>query len=65
MTAKFISWLLKKLHLSQQLEEIRLQNRIINSKLDYMIKNSNRRIRRKWMRVAGNPKSPFYVGDKV
>lgn len=38
-------------YLNSQLKEIKLNQRIIKSQLDYLMKNTNRRIRRKWTRL--------------
>lgn len=63
MRDKLISWFYAKTKLGQQLKDIRVKQKVLNCQLDYLMMNSNRKMRRKWSRMLNNPKSPFYIGD--
>jgi len=51
--------------LGKNLHELRFKQKALETQLDWLIKNSNRRIRRKWYRILTRPRSPFYIGNII
>ena len=56
----FLIWLLG---IDQSMHAVYRRQRILETQLDFLIKMSNRKIRRKWRRMLTRPTSPFYIGD--
>ena len=56
-------FLIKLLGLNESMHKVYVRQRILETQLDFLIKNSNRKIRRKWHRMLTRSKSPFYVGN--
>jgi hypothetical protein len=56
----FLIWLLG---VDQSMHAVYRRQRILETQLDFLIRNSNRKIRRKWHRKLTRKTSPFYIGD--
>lgn len=63
MKQKIRAFLYRFLFLGKQMHQMRRDINILNCQLDFILLNSNRKIRRKWKRVLTNKRSPFYIGS--
>jgi len=63
MRKSITSFLIRFLGVGQSMHAVYIRQRVLETQLDFLIKNSNRKIRRKWHRRLTRPTSPWYIGD--
>jgi hypothetical protein len=55
------NWFWKYFFIGETVHSLHFADRVQRSQLNFLLRNSNRRMRRKWARMLNNSKSPFYI----
>ena len=58
---EIVLWFINKIELINQLDKIRLDQRVLKAQFDHLTSFSNKAVRRKWKRMMMNERSPFYI----
>lgn len=56
-------FLIKVLGLNESMHKVHIRQKVLETQLDYLIKNSNRKMRKKWGRMITRTGSKFYIGN--
>ena len=57
------NFLFSSIGLREQLHALHVKQKVNSYQLDFLILNSDRKIRKKWNRMLTNKNSPFYLGN--
>jgi len=63
MKSKIIRFLIHLFGIDQSLHALHVRQKCLETQLDYLLKTSNRKVRRKWYRMLTRKTSPFYIGE--
>ena len=62
---KIRSFFYKWFFIGQNFHSLRARQKVCETQIDFLIRNSNRIMRRKWRRMLLNKRGPFYIGDNA
>ena len=62
---KLKGWLIRWLGLGSSMHVVHQRQKILETQLDFLIRNSGRKLRRKWHRMITRRTSPNYVGKDI
>jgi hypothetical protein len=65
LRSKLTHFFYRIFYLEYNFYQINLHQKALETQLDFLLKMTNRKIRKKWQRILTRKTSPHYIGDIV